>query len=321
MTTLGARMQIKELLQGVKSAPLVYTTGYELEAILSHVLQLPRSYFYSHPDACVSEEDKTLFYELLRRREEGEPLAYILGKCDFWSLTLAIDATVLIPRPETELLLDIALRHLDRRKALVVAELGTGSGALALAIAKDCPHWHICATDICEGALQVAERNAKTLSIPNVSFHLGNWLYALENRELVYSRVNVPVNGHKPPSPAKQHQPPGYHFSAIISNPPYVATNDPDLQESVQRYEPSRALFAGDDGLDAIREIIKQAPGKLNDNGWLMFEHGFNQAVRVRSLLHEQGFCNIATYKDLAGHDRVTIGRKEAPSSNHLGNK
>jgi len=272
-------MQIRDILKNNYSKEQI--TRLEMELLLSHVLQVTRVYLYMCFALNISEEQYARFLQLMQRRLQGEPLAYILGTCEFWDLQFSVTSSVLIPRPETELLIEIALQLLDKNKNSHVADLGTGSGAVALALAHECNNWQIYATDNSWRALQVAKRNIQDLKLTNITCLHGEWCNAL---------------------PQKQ-------FDAIISNPPYIAINDPYVQESVRQFEPPEALFAGEDGLDAIRQIIKQAPKKLIAQGWLLLEHGFLQGESVRELLRQYGFCEVQTHKDLSGHDRVTIGR------------
>lgn len=296
---------IKEFLQNIKNqnAASPFLPGAsaishrETEIILCHVLKVPRSYLYSHPEATVDEASAAVCYALLQRRQQGEPLAYILGNCGFWSFNLEIDNSVLVPRPETELLVKMALQYLDKRAWLNLAELGTGSGAVALALAQEGVRWHVCATDISENALAIAQKNAKKLGLSNVNFFHGDWCAALPH-----------ANPSLPSAPATKSLP-AHRFHAIISNPPYVAIDDPNLQDNVKCFEPHLALFAGKDGLDAIKTITTQATRQLEHSGWLMLEHGFMQGKEVRQLMHAENFVEIVTHKDFAGHERVTVGR------------
>jgi release factor glutamine methyltransferase len=224
------------------------------------------------------------FDDLIERRRAGEPVAYLTGLRGFWRFDLAVSAATLIPRPETELLVEVALARLPTDRALRVADLGTGSGAIALALAHERPRAQVIATDASADALAIAEANAVGLSIRNVEFRSGDWFAPLQ----------------------------GERFDLIASNPPYIALGDPHLDEGDLRYEPSTALSSGADGLDAIRTIVGDAPAYLEAGGWLLLEHGWDQGAAVRDLLLRAGFVGVATERDLEDRDRVTLGRKPA---------
>lgn len=273
-------MKVSEILH-TKSLPHSTSARLDLELLLSKILDKPREFLYAYPDyelSTLQEQDFTFLYQ---RRLQGEPLAYILGKREFWSLDLAIDAGVLIPRPETELLVEIVLSKCQQSK-LSVVDLGTGSGAIALALASERPTWEIIATDISEDALQVAKNNAKRLNIENVKFYLGDWCSALPEID---------------------------NFDVIISNPPYIAENDPHLKQGDVGFEPKLALVAGN-GLVAIAAIIKQAKSKLKSGGYLVLEHGYDQGKPVQELLHKNGYRDILPFKDFAGIDRAVLARQ-----------
>lgn len=251
----------------------------DIELLLMHVLEKPRMYIYSYPDQELTQQQLADFNRFLMRRVEGEPIAYITGHKEFWSLDLLVNKNVLIPRPETELLVDLVLKKYSNNEPISCADLGTGSGAIALAIASERPNWEIVATDKYQEALILANNNAQRLGLDNVEFYQGNWCRALPKKK----------------------------YNLIISNPPYIAKNDSHLRSTI-RFEPKHALVAGADGLDAIRMIVEQAKAKLAPNGLLLLEHGYDQAAKVRQLMAEQGYTDIDSHKDLAGHERVTIG-------------
>lgn len=256
------------------------TARVDSELLLAQALNQTRSYLYTHPEKVVTANQSAKFLHQLKRRLEGEPIAYLLGRREFWTLELLVNHHVLIPRPETELLVEITLQLLGNEPKLI-AELGTGSGAIALALASERSSWSIIATDYSENALKVARTNRKFTKLHNVKFRHGNWCTALPNQK----------------------------FHAIISNPPYIATNDLHLTQGDLRFEPKSALISGSDGLDAIRIIISEAPSKLGRGGWLILEHGFDQAEAVADLMRKHGFSEITNYRDFANHPRVTIGR------------
>lgn len=249
--------------------------------LLAHALGKPRSWLFAHADDLLGEADAARFDALLARRVAGEPVAYLTGSRGFWTLDLAVTPATLVPRPETELLVELALARLPAVAPVRVADLGTGSGAIALALAKERPRAHVVATDASPEALEVARGNAVRNRIGNVAFRLGSWLAPLA----------------------------GECFDLIASNPPYIADGDPHLSQGDLRFEPAMALSCGPDGLDAIRIIVRDAPACLRPGGWLLLEHGWDQGEAVRALLAEAGFVDAATARDLEGRDRITLGR------------
>lgn len=254
----------------------------EAETLLGSCLEQPRSYLYAWPHREVPPETLTRFRRLLRRRLGGEPLAYILGRREFWSLDLKVTPATLIPRPETELLVELALELLPEHPSQRVLELGTGCGAIAAALAWERPGWNLSASDASPEALTVARSNFERLGLGNVRSFLGDWYDAL---------------------------PRGERFQLILSNPPYVAVGDPHLDLGDLPWEPHSALVAGPDGLAAIRRILRGAPDRLAPAGWVLLEHGFDQGPSVRGLLQQAGFGAIRTCLDLAGLERATLGR------------
>lgn len=261
------------------------TNLLDIEILLSHVLDKDRTFLKTWPDHGISAQLQRNFEELLARRIAGEPIAYIIGKCEIWDFTLTVNRDVLIPRPETEHLIEQALAVIPDDVSLKVADLGTGSGVIACALARAKPKAHIFAIDESLPALTLAKENAKQLNINNISFVHGDWFAPLEFE---------------------------HDFFCIVSNPPYVAVDDPHLEQPELRFEPQQALVAAEDGCQALRHIINNAKRFLVANGWLLLEHGSQQGDRVRTLLAESGYSSITTYKDFAGHDRVTIGMPSA---------
>ncbi|PKV12967.1 peptide chain release factor N(5)-glutamine methyltransferase [Xanthomonas prunicola] len=254
----------------------------DAEALLLHALGRDRAWLFMHGRDAVPLSVAQAFEALVQRREAGEPVAYLTGSRGFWTLDLAVSPATLIPRADTELLVELALERLDTSPGRRAADLGTGSGAIALAIASERPQSQLIATDASAAALGMARRNADRHSLPNVDFRLGNWFAPLA----------------------------GEAFDLIASNPPYIAAHDPHLQQGDLRYEPGSALASGSDGLDDIRLIVADAPVHLLPGGWLLLEHGWDQGAAVRTLLATAGFDTVATYQDLEQRDRVTLGRK-----------
>jgi release factor glutamine methyltransferase len=254
----------------------------EANALLGFVLDKPQSYLYAWPERTLEAEALNIYTALVRRRAAGEPLAYITGRREFWSLDLDVSPATLVPRPETELLVERALRHIPVHRAWKVVDLGTGSGAVALAIASERPHCRVIATDASCDALEVTRQNICRLALSNVKLVQGNWYEPL---------------------------PRGDRFDMIVSNPPYVASGDPHLSRGDLAWEPATALQAGADGLDAIKTIARQASDHLSREGWLLLEHGCDQGLQVRDILRRAGFHQVQTHLDLAGHERVTEGK------------
>ncbi|MBC3346443.1 peptide chain release factor N(5)-glutamine methyltransferase [Pseudomonas sp. SWRI196] len=273
MTIIASLLRAAEL-------PDSPTSRLDSELLLAAALGKSRSFLHTWPERIVPSEAALLFSEYLRRRRSGEPVAYILGQQGFWNLDLEVAPHTLIPRPDTELLVETALALLPATPARVL-DLGTGSGAIALALASERPAWTVTAVDRVLEAVALAERNRQRLDLRNVTVLSSHWFSALD----------------------------GERFELIISNPPYIAATDPHLAEGDVRFEPASALVAGHDGLDDLRTIIAQAPDHLKAGGWLMLEHGYDQADAVRDLLQTQGFTEVHSRKDLGGHERISLGR------------
>lgn len=253
----------------------------EAELLLEHVLRRPRTWLFAHADDVLTLADERAYAELVRRRIDGEPVAHILGRREFWSLELEVTPATLIPRPDTERLVELALERIDLDAPAQVADLGTGSGAIALSIGTERPRARILATDASADALAVARRNASRLCIPNVRFVQGDWLAPLADLRM----------------------------DLIVTNPPYIEVDDPHLAQGDLRFEPASALASGVDGLADIRRIVADARAHLRPGGWLLFEHGWNQGDACRALLQQAGYGEVFTAQDLEGRDRVSGGR------------
>ena len=251
----------------------------DAELLLEHVTGLSRTDFRAAPERALPAAAGWSFQQLLRRRLQGEPVAYIRGQQEFWSLLLEVSPAVLIPRPETELVVERTLAAL-RPDAKEMADLGTGSGAIALAVASERPALQVTGVDVSGEALEIARRNAARLQLGNVRFERGSWFAPLAGRR----------------------------FDVVAANPPYIARGDTDLAQNVSRFEPEVALIAGNDGLEAIEQIVAQAGAHLQPGGWLILEHGWTQAAAVRDRLVRSGFSHVRSHADLAGHERVTEG-------------
>ncbi len=251
----------------------------DAEVLLCHVLERDRSYLYAWPEAEVSSALEQRYQALLSARQRGEPVAYLIGYREFWSLDLRVNAHTLIPRPETETLVEWAL-SLSLPPQARVLDLGTGTGAIALALAKERPEWDVLATDASAPALHTARLNARDNALTQVRFCAAHWLRPLQGQ---------------------------WHL--IASNPPYIDPDDAHLQQGDLRFEPSSALAAGEAGLADLRELCETAPAQLVPGGWLLMEHGFEQGAAVRELLQAQGFARVTTRRDAAGLERITGGQ------------
>jgi release factor glutamine methyltransferase len=262
--------------------PPTAESRWEAEMLLAHALRRERSWLYAHPDAIPDAVAAAAFDALLARRRAGTPLAYLLGRRAFWRLDLAVGPATLIPRPETELLVELALERIAAEAPCDVLDLGTGSGAVALAIALERPRARVTAVDASEAALAVARANAREHGLGHVELLRSDWFAALAGR----------------------------HFDVVAGNPPYLAEDDPHLATGELAREPREALVSGVDGLDAIRRIAVDAQVATRPGGWLLLEHGWTQGEAVRALLAAAGWREVATKRDLEGRDRVTLGRR-----------
>ena len=247
----------------------------DAELLLARALDVPRSYLLAHPEDVPDEAARQRFNEALIQRAGGKPMAYITGEKDFWSLTLMVSPATLVPRPETELLVEQAVNLIPRRETRRILDLGTGSGAIALALARERPLCTLVATDQSAEALAIARENARQLDIDNVEFVHGDWVEPVTERE----------------------------FDIVVSNPPYVAAGDPALARLT--FEPRDALVAGDDGLDAIRRLARDTPAVLAAGGTLLLEHGADQQAQVAGILAAAGWDDVRCFRDLAGLPRV----------------
>lgn len=276
MTSVAELLSQRQRLEDVSDSP-----GLDVELLLCFCLQKERSYFRAWPEAEVTADQQQRFQQLLDRRLNGEPVAYLIGERGFWSLDLAVNSSTLIPRPETELLVEKTLTLLADKNSATVLDLGTGTGAIALALASERSDWLVEACDVQVEAVALAQSNQKKYVLDNVQIFQSDWFESVARDQ----------------------------FDLIVSNPPYIDPDDIHLNTGDVRFEPRSALVAAKKGLADIEKIISQAQAYLNDCGWLVFEHGYDQAAAVRELLVLAGFDQVFTEQDLAGMDRISGGQ------------
>ena len=281
MTSLD-NASIRKLIEAATATLNSDTARLDAEVLLASILNNNRSHLHAWPEKILPEETCQQFRQLVQRRAAGEPVAYLTGQREFWSLPLGVSAATLIPRPETETLVTLALEKIPADACFNIADLGTGCGAIALAIATERPRSRIIATDASGVALAIAASNASKLGIKNISFIHGNWCDPLAKTA----------------------------FNLILSNPPYIEDKDAHLQRGDVRFEPRTALAAGPDGMRDLEQIMGCALHRLQPRGWLMLEHGYNQADKVKKRLKGLGYHEISAENDAAGLDRVCMGRK-----------
>lgn len=251
------------------------------QVLLCHIVDCQTTYLHTWPDKFLTETQQESFKQLIIQRQQGQPIAYLIGQRGFWTLDLKVTTDTLIPRPDTELLVSLALAKL--KPDMRVVDLGTGTGAVALSLAVENPTITIVAMDCFRPALDVAMRNAESNNINNIVFWQGSWLTAIAENSL----------------------------DMVLSNPPYIENNDPHLSQGDVRFEPMSALISGTDGLDDIRQIIQQAQGCLKASGWLLIEHGYHQAQKIQQLFNDAEFIDVTTHQDFGGNDRVTMGQRD----------
>ncbi|MDD2737850.1 MAG: peptide chain release factor N(5)-glutamine methyltransferase [Methylomonas lenta] len=256
------------------------TPHLDAEVLLCHCLSKNRSYLRAWLEHHPSEAQSLQFWALIKQRCLGEPIAYLTGQREFWSRAFMVSPDVLIPRPDTELLIELSLQHLPSNQAGKIIDLGTGSGILAITLAAERPLADVIATDISSAALNIAKKNAQQLAVGNLRFLISDWFDAVTES----------------------------NFDLVISNPPYIAADDPHLQQGDVRFEPESALISGEEGLKDIRLLSEQARNHLKPNGLLLIEHGYNQQTQVQAILQSFNYRQIQTHPDLSGNPRVTSG-------------
>lgn len=277
--TITQALQKSVLLESVSDS-----TRLDVEVLLAHILQKDRAYLYTWPEKILSQEQENDFLSAIQRRIKGEPIAYIIGEKEFWSLTLTVDPSTLIPRPDTEILVETALGLFSddvNTLSRTVIDLGTGTGAIALALASEKSQWQIMAVDVSEAACELAEKNRQRYQFCNVSVQQSCWLDSVEMMEV----------------------------DMIVSNPPYIDSHDPHLSQGDVRFEPHSALVAANQGLADIETIVKQAQSHLTHNGYLLIEHGYQQADAARAIFQQYHYHDIVMVKDMANNPRITVGQ------------
>jgi len=267
----------KASLRLAKSSP---SPQLDAEILLLHIIQKNRAFLYAHSEEILETHNIQAFEYLVLKRLEGIPIAYLTNEREFWSLPLYVTSDTLIPRPETELLVELVLSYLGERPACSVLELGTGTGAISVALATEKPQWNILAVDLSKQALLVAQENVKRHHVENITLLESNWFQAI----------------------------PKQTFDLIISNPPYLAEQDPHQHEGDLRFEPKQALISGEEGLDDLKHIIQQSRQYLISGGLLLVEHGYNQGQAVTDAFLHEDYHEVKCLQDTAGHDRVSIG-------------
>jgi len=277
-------MNIQQALQQARETLSKNGESADIDAqvLLSHVLQCNSAHLMTWPEKDLDETQAACYLQLIEQRKQGLPVAHLTGQREFWSLNFSVDNSTLIPRPETETLVEFILEKFGEKKNLKLLDLGTGTGAIAIAIASEKPKWHIFACDVSEQVLKLATKNNEQHKT-NITFIHSDW----------FSNINE------------------QNFDIIVSNPPYIASDDPHLQTGDVRFEPQGALTAGKTGMDDIEHLCVQAKNHLQKNGWLIVEHGYNQAQPVSDCFTKNAYTKIEQKKDLSGHTRMTAGSRE----------
>ncbi|WP_279537111.1 peptide chain release factor N(5)-glutamine methyltransferase [Pseudomaricurvus hydrocarbonicus] len=293
---------IRECLQRAGELVNSDSARLDVELLLAHVVQRDRTYVFTWPERCLSDSEQAAFDRLMSERAAGRPVAHLLGSREFWGLELDVDNSTLIPRPDTETLVETVL-GLSLPAHAQVLDLGTGTGAIALALASEHPQWRVTAVDYSEPAVALAERNRKKFGLSNVTVQLSNWFEQVEPAHLEEPLAQEPL---------VEAQPDGIQaavgFQLIVSNPPYIDEADPHLTQGDVCFEPLSALVAADAGLADLKHIIEVGREYLLPGGWLVLEHGYQQGESVRALLSSAGYTEVRTVQDYGRNDRISLG-------------
>lgn len=278
-------MNIQQALQQASQALSETSPSARLDAqvLLTHILQCNTAHLAAWPEKNLSEEQAAKYLQLTQQRKDGQPVAHLTGTREFWSLAFAVNDSTLIPRPETETLIEFILGNFSNKKNLKLLDIGTGTGAIAISIASEKPGWKIFASEVSEQALVLARKNSERHQTSNITFIHSNWFDNITDHD----------------------------FDIIVSNPPYIADDDPHLLQGDIRFEPRSALSAGESGMDDIEHLCLHAKDHLAKDGWLIVEHGYDQAQMVAECFAKQGYTQVEQKKDLAGHTRMTAGKRK----------
>ncbi len=258
------------------------TARLDAQVLLTHILQCNTAHLLAWPEKKLNEEQITCYQQLIQQRQQGLPVAHLTGLREFWSLNFSVNDSTLIPRPETETLIEFILDKFSNREKIKLLDMGTGTGAIAITIASEKPGWKIFASELSADALKLARDNSNTHQTNNISFVQSNWFNNIKHND----------------------------FDIIVSNPPYIANDDPHLLVGDVRFEPQSALSAGATGMDDIEHLCRHAKNHLKKNAWLIIEHGYNQKQLVSDCFAKNGFTQIEQKQDLSGHIRMTAGKK-----------
>lgn len=278
-------MNIQQALQQARQRLSESSSSAMLDAqvLLTHVLQCNSAHLAAWPEKELSEQQQSQYLQLIQQRQQGQPVAHLTGQREFWSMNLSVNNSTLIPRPETETLVEFIVEKFSNREKLKLLDMGTGTGAIAIAVAKEKPGWQIYASDISEQALKIARQNSSKQHTDNITFIHSHWFNNIKQDD----------------------------FDIIVSNPPYIAAGDPHLQQGDVRFEPQSALTSGAEGMDDIEHLCLHAKEYLAKDGYLIVEHGYNQKQQVADCFADNGFKEITQKQDLSDHTRMTAGKRK----------
>ena len=275
------------------------SANLDAQVLLSHILTCNSAHLIAWPEKELNEQQLEKFKHAIKQRQQGIPIAHLTGQREFWSLNFKVNDSTLIPRPETETLVEFILDTFGEKENLAILDMGTGTGAIAISLAKEKPNWKITASDISSAALTLAKENSEVLNTKNITFIQSDWFKNIKHRGIDERQDESPFDGNSFDTTP---------FDIIVSNPPYIASDDPHLAEGDVRFEPETALISGITGMDDIEHLCSQAKNYLSPSGWLIVEHGYNQKTLAAECFARNGYKNISQKSDLAGHCRMTAG-------------